>query len=243
MKIVVKIGSSVLARSNSEFPVNKRVLYGIAAQIAELQKAGNGVVVVTSGAVASCRKNYSKSLRAAVGQPRLMKLYSDAFEVHGLEVCQLLFTHADLGGKRSKYTLRLISEALKKKVIPVINANDSVTSEELDALKEYADNDILASRIALMAKADLLLILIREPGLMDFKKKKVVHSISNFSKALKLIKGKSKSGTGGMESKIKIAKLLREKGIETRLIPGRAKNSLLRSIRSETIGTRFKRKE
>lgn len=239
MKIVIKIGSSVLTGRSTDSPVNKKVLYGIVSQAAELLKAGHKVVIVTSGAVASCRKKYSKSLRAAVGQPRLMKLYCDAFEARGFETCQLLFTHSDLKGERSRYTRRLISEALAKKVVPVINANDSVNNEELDALGKYADNDVLASRIALMAKADLLFILIREAGLMDFKKKKVVNVVSSFSEALKLVQGKSKSGTGGMESKIKVAKYLKGKGIETRLIPGRAKNSLIRSLREEIIGTKF----
>jgi glutamate 5-kinase len=239
MKIVVKIGSSVLTGSNSDSPINKKVLFGIVSQAAELRKSGHAVIIVTSGAVASCRKNFSKSLRAAVGQPRLMKLYCDAFEAHGFEACQLLLTHADLQRKRKKYTLRLITEAMYKKVIPVINANDSVTSEELDALREYTDNDVLASRIAVMAKADMLFLLIREPGLIDFKSKAVVRSVSDFPKALKLVCGKSQSGTGGMASKIKVAKFLRGKGIETRLIPGRTKNSLLRSMNGELIGTMF----
>lgn len=239
MKIVIKIGSLVLTGSSSNFPVNKRILYSIASQTAKLTKTGHAVIIVTSGAVASCRKNYSKNLRAAIGQPRLMKLYSDAFNTRGLEVCQLLFTYEDLKGEKSKYTGRLIAEALKKKVIPVINANDSVSSEELDTLREYADNDVLASKIAVMTKADMLIILIREAGLMDFKNNRVVHNVSNFSKALKLVKGRSKSGTGGMESKIKVAKLLKSKNIETRFIPGRSKNSLIRSIRNENIGTRF----
>lgn len=239
MKIVVKVGSAVLAGSNSNFPVNKRVLCNIVSQVAELQKAGHAVIIVTSGAVASCRKKYSKCLRAAIGQPRLMKLYSDAFESHNIELCQLLFTHADLKGKRSRYTRRLILEALKKKIVPIINANDSVASEELDALGKYADNDVLASQIVLMAKADLLFILLKEPGLLDFKKKKNVNIVYNFDDALKLIRGKNKSGTGGMESKVRVAKLLKSKGIETRLVPGRTKNSILNSLKGEAIGTRF----
>lgn len=239
MKIVIKIGSSVLTGSNSSSPINKKVLRDIVSQVADLQKAEHAVIIVTSGAVASCPKNYSKSLRAAVGQPRLIKLYSDNFDLHDIESCQLLFTYADLKGEGKKYTSRLILEALNKKVVPIINANDSVNSEELDALGKYADNDVLASQIALMTKADLLFILLKEPGLVDFKNKRVVNIVSNFDEAMKLILGKSKSGTGGMMSKIKVAKFLKSKGIETRLIPGRAKNSIIRSIRNEIVGTKF----
>ena len=239
MKIVVKVGSAVLTGSNSNFLVNKKVLHNIVSQVAELQKAGHAVIIVTSGAVASCPRNYSKSLRAAVGQPRLIKLYSDNFNLHNIESCQLLFTYADLKGERKQYTSRLILEALNKKVVPIINANDGVNSEELDALGKYADNDILASQIALMIKAELLFILLKEPGLVDFKNKKVVNVVSSFDEATKLILGKSKSGTGGMMSKIKVAKFLKGKGIETRLIPGRIKNSIVRSIRNEVIGTKF----
>ena len=239
MKIVVKVGRAVLTGSNSNFLVNKKVLHNIVSQVAELQKAGHAVIIVTSGAVASCPRNYSKSLRAAVGQPRLIKLYSDNFNLHNIESCQLLFTYADLKGERKQYTSRLILEALNKKVVPIINANDGVNSEELDALGKYADNDILASQIALMIKAELLFILLKEPGLVDFKNKKVVNVVSSFDEATKLILGKSKSGTGGMMSKIKVAKFLKGKGIETRLIPGRIKNSIVRSIRNEVIGTKF----
>ncbi len=239
MKIVVKVGSAVLTGSNSNFLVNKKVLHNIVSQVAELQKAGHAVIIVTSGAVASCPRNYSKSLRAAVGQPRLIKLYSDNFNLHNIESCQLLFTYADLKGERKQYTSRLILEALNKKVVPIINANDGVNSEELDALGKYADNDVLASQIALMIKAELLFILLKEPGLVDFKNKKVVNVVSSFDEATKLILGKSKSGTGGMMSKIKVAKFLKGKGIETRLIPGRIKNSIVRSIRNEVIGTKF----
>jgi len=168
-----------------------------------------------------------------------MKLYSDFFEARGIKSCQLLLTHADLKGKRSQYTLRLILEALNKRVVPIINANDSVTSEELDALGKYSDNDVLASQIALMTKADLLFILLKEPGLLDYKTKKVVDIVSDYNAALKLIREKSKSGTGGMESKIKVAKLLGDRGIETRLIPGQTKDSILKSISGKNIGTRF----
>ena len=121
----------------------------------------------------------------------------------------------------------------------MINANDGANSEELDALKEYADNDVLASHIAVTISADLLIILIKEAGLMDFKEKKIVRIVSDFEKAMKLVKGKNKAGTGGMASKIKVAKFLKGKGIETRFIPGRAKNSILRSIKGDNIGTKF----
>jgi glutamate 5-kinase len=240
MRILIKIGSRVISREGKKLGIEKSVLFHIASQVSELQKKGHEVAIVTSGAVASClNEKLPKNLRAAVGQPKLMREYSKAFDVFGTEICQLLYTHEDLAGKRSAYTKKLINEALAKKIVPIVNANDGASSEELDALKEFADNDILATKLARMIEADLVLILINEPGLVDYKNKSIVHQPKSIREAMKLVKGKSDLGTGGMKSKIEMAGVLLKSGIETRFLPGKEKDSIIRSVSGEKIGTIF----
>lgn len=254
MKIVIKIGSAVLMK-NGRRGINQKVLSNIVEQIAVLkEEAKDDVVVVTSGAVASCQeKYYSESLRAAIGQPRIMGLYSREFEEYAIQSAQLLLTHEDLEKPRCENVINLLCEALENGVVPIINANDSVSSEELNALRQFADNDVLAGEIASLIDADLLIILMKEKGLIDFEKEKVVHMVGNlynykrFLKIERLAKGKNRHGKGGMLSKINIARRLtcefpvsREHGIEVRLLPGRQENVILSSLAGKRIGTIFK---
>ncbi len=218
--------------------INKRVLLNIVSQINELREMGHSVIVVTSGAVASCQnKRYSKSLRASIGQPKLINIYSIFFNIFNIEICQLLYTREDLKGARSGYTKKLLLEIIKNNIVPVINANDSVSGEELDALKEYADNDVLASRVALMIRADIVFILIQEDGLIDFSNGRIINKATDFNRAMRLAKSRSSLGSGGMRSKIRVAKFLNKNNIEVRLLPGYKKDAILNSLKGENIGT------
>lgn len=254
MKIVIKIGSAVLMKNGGR-GLNQKVLSNIVRQIAILrEEAKDDVIVVTSGAVASCpEKYYSDSLRAAIGQPQIMGLYCQEFEKYGIQSAQLLLTHEDLEKPRCENVINLLCEALKNGVVPIINANDSVSSKELDALKQFADNDVLAGEIASLIDADLLIILIKEKGLIDFEKNKVVHKVGNlfhypiFLKIVRLARGKNRHGKGGMLSKIDVAWHLtcefppsQEYGIEVRLLPGRQENAIVSSLAGKRVGTIFK---
>lgn len=248
MKIVVKVGSAVLV-DQRDSKINKEILLNIVDQIRKLERRGHSVVIVTSGAVASCgNKKYSRALKAIIGQPRLMSLYIDFFESYKIEVGQLLFTHEDLEGERCGYTQELLNEIMESGVVPIINANDAVSSEELDALKQYADNDVLAERVASMIGADIVFLLTNENGLMDFKNGKVVRLVEDwkgFYKARFLVENcKSSVGRGGMMSKIKVAEnLCMTHGIEVRLLPGRHDDAILDSLSGKKIGTIFKAKK
>ena len=237
MKIVIKLGSAVLVRDGL---IDRRAMVSVAGQIDELMRQGHAVVLVSSGAVASCPdERYSKSLRAAIGQPKLMRLYKDYFGIFGRETCQLLYTHEDLGGSRSVYTKKIVLEAIAQGIVPVINANDSVNSKELDALKEYADNDALAARVATMIAADRVYLLIGEQGLMDYDTGKVIHTVDSVKKAAQLARGKSAVGSGGMQSKLAVADMLRKKGIDVWLLPGKEPAAIIDSMKGEKIGTGF----
>lgn len=251
MRIVVKIGSAVLIRPK-ELKMDIEILLNITEQIKKLKDTGHEVLMVTSGAVASCdNKKYSQALRAAIGQPRLMSFYTGSFSGYGIESCQLLFIHDDLTGSRRKYTKELLLEAINNKVVPIINANDGVTSEELDALKQYADNDVLTEEVASLISADLVFILTDQKGLIDFSSGEVIGEVKGwegFDGAKLLVQNKDKfsgqPGKGGMISKIRVAETLcMAYEIEVRVIPGRQENAILDSLAGKKIGTIFRAKK
>ncbi|MDP3015081.1 MAG: hypothetical protein Q8N28_01565 [bacterium] len=239
MKIVIKIGSAVLTDRNSK--IKKDVILNITNQVCKLMKIGHSVLIITSGAIASCgNKAYPENLKASIGQPKLMSIYSKFFGVFKQEIAQFLYTHQDFKDKRREYVGKTLKEALKRGIVPIINANDAVTSEEIDALKEFSDNDILARDIASLVDADILFILIKEKGLMNYKTKKVISEIS-FNQANQYIKDNIFSGKrGGMRSKVRIAKQLWRSGVKVKLLPGSKKDIILRSFENKRIGTIFK---
>ncbi|EKD23808.1 MAG: hypothetical protein ACD_81C00179G0001 [uncultured bacterium] len=240
MKIVIKIGSAVLVKKEGGV-IDRRTIASIVEQVNELISRGHSVALVSSGAVASCpTTTFSKSLRAAIGQPKLMQLYGSYCNKFGREVCQLLYTHEDLSGERSTYTKKVLLEAMKNGIIPVINANDSVSGEELDAIKEYADNDILAARVATMIAADQLYLLIREKGLINYDTGEVIHAVDDIQKASQLVRGKSAVGSGGMQSKLTVADMVCKKGVGVWLVPGKKRNAIIDAIDGKEIGTTFK---
>ena len=237
MKIVIKLGSAVLVREK-DGSIDRRTILSVVEQVSELMRRGHAVALVSSGAVASCPTTlYSKSLRAAIGQPKLMQLYGDYFSIFEYEICQLLYTHEDLGGGRSTYTKKVLTEAMERGVVLVINANDSVNSVELDALKEYADNDTLAARVATMIAADRVYLLIGEKGLMDYNTGEIIRTVSDSKKAAKLVRGKSSVGSGGMKSKLAVADVLCKKGIGVWLLPGKERNAIINSFEGKEVGT------
>lgn len=248
MRIVIKIGSAVFIDSK-DMKIDKEVFLDIVGQIKKLKKQGHSVVVVTSGAVASCgNKKYSRALNSAIGQPRLMSFYGNILKNYDIEVCQLLFIHEDLEGERCRYVQKLLFECIENGIVPIINANDAVSSEELDALKQYADNDILAERVASLISADVVFILTDQKGLIDFESGKVVQEVEDWEgfDAAKLLVKKCKSsiGRGGMASKVKVAEnLCMAHSIEVRLLPGRQENAIIDSLSGKKIGTIFKAKK
>lgn len=239
-KIVIKIGSAVLEHNGG---INQGIICDIAHQIKVVKDLGYSVIIVTSGAVVSCdNKNYSDSLRAAIGQPQLMSRYVYYLEEFDIQAGQFLYTHEDLAGERKIYTKKVLLEALKNGIVPIINANDSVSHEELNALMEYSDNDILARDIALMIGAKKIFLLIDKPGLLDFEGR-VVSRVSDFKEAKRFVSGERSGRSGGMLSKITIAECLAEAEIETILLPGRQKNVIVEFLKSGRIGTIFKAKK
>src|SRR3989344_1300503 len=163
-RLVVKIGSALLTRDGQG--LNSEDIQNWAAQLAQVRGRGVEVVLVTSGAVAAGMQRLGRSVRpralhelqamAAVGQMNLIQVYESAFQRHGLHTAQVLLTHDDLANRKrylnSRSTLRTL---LGLGVIPVVNENDTVATEEI----RFGDNDTLAALVTNLVEADLLLIL------------------------------------------------------------------------------------
>src|SRR4030065_166364 len=169
-RLVIKIGTSTLTAGTDR--LSPPTLVDLARQISNMRTAGNDVVLVTSGAVATGREALSfpqlpkdipaKQMLAAVGQPRLMAVYERIFGLYGITVAQVLLTRADLDNRRSYLNARnTLSALLRHQLLPIVNENDTVATEEI----RVGDNDNLSALVASALEADLLVLLTDQPGL------------------------------------------------------------------------------
>ena len=244
--IVLKFGSGVLTTPKGN-ALDSKQFSRIAAEIAEIIKTGHQCLVVSSGAVAAGLgalglKERPEDLAtrqacAAVGQSKLMRMYESAFLKHQLNVAQLLLTHGDIDSRlrsvNAKNTLQRLLDA--KQIIPIINENDSVAVEEL----KFGDNDRLSAEVAMMAKADLLIILTSVDGLLDAHGK-VVPEVRNPDAVGSLVKNeKGRLSVGGMATKLEAVKLAVQSGIETVIASGRRPYEIASILARKQVGTRF----
>lgn len=249
MRIVIKIGSKLLTDGKKK--IKWWFIFKLCWQINKLMKFGHEVVLITSGAIKSdYNENRSENLRAGVGQVKLIFLYAFIFKIFfKIDIAQILFTDKNLFDKNGKFIgensilYKTITEAFSKKVIPVLNYNDTVDDKQTRAFKECADNDKTAKWTALLIKADLCIIGFDKLGLLD-KKGDVIYQVNQNKKkfALSCAKGGNPLGHGkeGMKTKISVAIELSENGIKTVLAPANKKNFILRAIANEkNFGTIF----
>ncbi len=249
-RIVLKFGSGILAsaRGNS---LDRRQFKRLAAEVAALVEAGHEVAIVSSGAVAAGlgalgleERPESLAARqacAAVGQSKLMQLYAANFAAHGLNVAQLLLTHGDLDSRARHANARNTLECLfeRRKVVPIINENDSVAVEEL----RFGDNDRLSAEVAMLAGADLLILLTSVDGLLD-ERGRIVPLVTNIDAVASLVRQeKGKLSVGGMASKLQAVKLAVEAGISTYIASGMEPGRIAAAVAGKKIGTRFVARE
>jgi glutamate 5-kinase len=247
-RLVVKIGSALLTRDAQG--LNSEGIHDWAAQIAQLRGRGLEVVLVSSGAVAAGMQRLGRSTRphalhelqamAAVGQMNLVQVYESAFQRHGLHTAQVLLTHDDLTDRRrylnSRTTLRTL---LGFGVIPVINENDTVATEEI----RFGDNDTLAALVANLIEADLLLILTDQRGLyerdprQDPDAKLLAEGRAGDPQLLSMAGGSGALGRGGMRSKLLAAEKAARSGASTVIASGREANVIARVLDGEPVGT------
>lgn len=247
--IVVKVGSSLV--TNNGNGLDQDAIAQWAAQIAALAAQGKQIVLVSSGAVAEGMQRLGWKKRptavnelqaaAAVGQMGLVQMYESCFARHQLHTAQVLLTHDDLADRKrylnARSTLRTL---LDMKVIPIINENDTVVTDEI----RFGDNDTLGSLVANLIEADTLIILTDQQGLYSADPRsnpdaQFIHSAKAGDPALERMAGGAGSsiGTGGMLTKILAAKRAARSGAHTVIASGREVDVLVRLSRGEAIGT------
>jgi glutamate 5-kinase len=250
-RLVVKVGSSLVTNEGRGLDHKRLALWS--AQIAKLMDMGKEVVLVSSGAIAEGIKRLGWSKRpaalnelqaaAAVGQMGLMEAYERSFRVHGLQTAQILLTHADHADRErylnARSTLRTL---LDLKVVPIINENDTLTTEEI----KVGDNDTLGALVTNLIEADALIILTDQRGLYSADPRKnpdaeFIHEAVAGSAELEAMAGGAGSsvGTGGMLTKILAAKRAARSGAHTVIVSGREDDVLARLGAGEAIGTQL----
>src|SRR5437660_7271672 len=245
-RIVLKFGSGILTRANSA-GLDPKQIARLTAEVAALIRAGHECIAVTSGAVAAGMAALSLKERpldlataqasAAVGQSKLMRAYETAFARYKLNVAQLLLTHSDLDSRIRRGNAKNTIERLLAtcNVVPIINENDSVAVEEL----KFGDNDRLSAEVAMLAGANLLLILTQVDGLMD-QKGNVIRRVRDIDRVKALAtEGRARFAVGGMISKLEAVKMAVEAGIPTAIINGRQPDRIAAIVAGEQAGTRF----
>jgi len=248
---VLKFGTSTLTAGTAQLSLAK--LADLVEQVAALRSAGLQPIVVSSGAIAAGRqrlnyprerKNVSlKQVLAAVGQSRLMHLYDQFFEFHGITSAQVLLTRSDLAERQGYLNARNTLLALcEQGVVPIVNENDVVASEEI----KVGDNDTLSALVANLIDADLLVLVTDIPGLYTADPATdpdavLLAEVGTITTEVEAYAGTrpSELGTGGMAAKLAAAKLATASGSEVRIVDGRERDIVLRVLGGEPLGTRF----
>jgi glutamate 5-kinase len=253
--IVVKVGSSLV--TNEGKGLDRAAIAAWAAQISLLNRQGKKIILVSSGAVAEGMQRLSWAKRptavnelqaaAAVGQMGLVQMYESCFSEHNLHTAQILLTHDDLSDRKrylnARSTLRTL---LDLNVIPIINENDTVATDEI----RFGDNDTLGSLVANLVEADALVILTDQQGLYSADPRKdasakLIQYATAGDTALEQMAGGAGSsvGTGGMLTKVLAAKRAARSGAHTIIASGREKDVLVRLASGELIGSHLQAPE
>ena len=247
--LVVKVGSSLVTREGRG--VDAEAIARWAGQVAKLRQAGRSVVLVSSGAIVEGMQRLGWARRphsmhqlqaaAAVGQMGLVQAYESSFRGHGLHTAQVLLTHADLADRQrylnARSTLRTL---LDLGVVPVINENDTVVTDEI----KFGDNDTLAALVTNLIAADALIILTDQSGLYESDPRKnaeaalVAQADADDPKLEAMAGGTgSELARGGMLTKVQAARRAARSGAHTVIASGREPDALLRIARGERLGT------
>ena len=249
---VIKVGSSLVTAKGQG--LDRKAIADWVAQIAALRLEGREIVLVSSGAVAEGMARLGLKKRptvlhelqatAAVGQMGLVQAYESAFQVHGLRTAQVLLTHEDVSGRDRYLNARSTLQALLKfGVVPVINENDTVATDEI----RLGDNDTLAALAVNLIEAELLVILTDQDGLFDSDPRvnagaKLLSEADLGDPKLEAMAGEGRGelGRGGMRTKLLAAKWAARSGAATVIAHGRLENVLLKVAAGESIGTLLK---
>lgn len=243
MRVVVKVGTFVLTNESGD--LDEGYIRDLARQLSLLRREGHDVVLVTSGAIRVGRKILGlervrtlpeSQAAAAVGQAALMHLYERAFSQHGQVVAQILLTREDAADRRRYLNARnTFATLFNRGVIPIVNENDTVATEEIC----FGDNDLLAALVAALVEADILIMLSTVEGL--FVKGELVREVERITSGIEEAGGgpMSDESRGGMRSKVEAAKLATRCGIGVVVAQGRVPDVVLKVAKGEELGTFF----
>lgn len=255
-RIVIKIGTSSLTHENG------RIYYGkmerLARILSDLKNEGKEIVLVSSGAIGigserlgwtqKPKQTEMKQAAAAVGQGILMQTYEKFFNEYNQIVAQILLTKDVLEDSVKKTNAQnTFKQLLKMGVIPIVNENDTVATEEIEE-SVFGDNDTLSAMVSVLIDADLLIILSDIDGLYtknpkDYDDGVLIDTVEEITKEIEeLAGGKGSSfGTGGMITKICAAKIANSNGVDMVIANGDDLKNIIRILNGERIGTLFKK--
>ncbi len=252
-RIVIKIGTNTLTKIDGT--IDSGYIEGLAKEIIDLRKKGNEIIIVTSGAIGSgCHelgiKTKARDIKlrqacAAIGQNRVMQAYHNAFRKYNQLVAQILLTYDEFSDRKKYLNLKnSIEELLKLGVIPVINENDAIATEEIDA--NFGDNDKLSALVASKTDAGLLIMLSDIDALYDkdpksHKDAKKIAVVRELTSDIQKMAGKKGSvfAVGGMKTKLNAAKVTMESGCNMVICNGHEKDVISRIVDGEQLGTLF----
>ncbi len=249
-KIVIKIGSSLISEDKS---LSVKKILDWSKQISEIKKQNKDIVIVTSGAISQGQnlleiKNRPKELEslqalAAVGQQQLMSIYEKSFGESNILTAQVLLTHHDMVNKESYQNAKAtIEKILKLGVIPIVNENDVVATEEI----RLGDNDTLAAMVCNLINADLMIILTDQDGLFD--KNPTINNDAKLIKECNIqdlsisdseLNSKSKFGTGGFKTKLNSIKIAADSGTTSIIASGHLDKVISKAVSGIEVGTIF----
>jgi len=254
-RIVIKLGTSVLTGGTRR--LDRARMVELVRQCAQLHQRDIQVVIVTSGAMAAGRERLdypdlpptvaNKQMLAAVGQSRLMFTWESLFEIYSIHVGQMLLTREDFRSRPRYLNARdMLNALLEHHIVPVINENDAVATAEI----KVGDNDNLSALVALLAEANLLLLLTDQEGLFTadphtHPDAQLIPEVRTIDEQLYRLAGGSVTGlgVGGMTTKLQAADVARRAGVDVVIARGDAENVILRVAAGEPVGTRFPARE
>ncbi|MBK7899233.1 MAG: glutamate 5-kinase [Azonexus sp.] len=248
-RLVVKVGSALV--TNNGAGLDLAAIDNWARQIAALRRQGKEVVLVSSGAIACGMQRLGWSKRpksvhelqaaAAVGQMGLAQVYEGAFSQYGLPTAQILLTHDDLADRKRYLNARsTLTTLLELGVVPIINENDTVVTDEI----KFGDNDTLGALVANLIEAEALIILTDQPGLYTADPRRdasatLIAEATAGDESLEGMAGGAGSslGKGGMITKVLAAKRAAKSGAHTAIASGREADAIVRLAAGEAVGT------
>ena len=251
-RVVVKVGTSTLTHRTGR--LNIRRVENLVKTLADLQKAGHEIVLVSSGAIALGMGKLGMTKRpqdtpgkqacAAVGQCELMYMYDKFFAEYSIVVAQVLLTKYVLLEDRRQHVVNSMERLLSQGVIPIVNENDTVAIDELEL--EVGENDSLAANVATIANADLLVIMSDIDGLYDkdphvHEDARLIPEVGRITDDIRDLAGGAGSalGTGGMATKIKAVEIAHAADIDVVLMNGKNPRKLYDLFEDKPVGTIF----